>query len=348
MTHTSSKKRILFYSSVKTKKMFSIQGFYRTDIHILRENGFEVLLSKHFWDFFLFWKYDITFIYFYRFGLFPAIISKCFFKKVFFTGGIDNLDLEYSGKKKHFIQKILFKLCNLFSNKSIIVSKADLKNIQSIYSKNHIPKNLEFSFHVIDFDSYKYTFSIEKQKVMTTIAWMIREENVYRKGVDKTVEVFESLVKIDNEWKLIIIGPKGEGSTIIEKLIHEKGLEDSAILVGTVSEQEKINLLKISKIYLQLSVYEGFGIAAIEALAAGNIVFHSGRGGLKDGISNYGIEVENLSDPLQIANLIHSSLQFKSNQPHESFINNGISYVEQNFSYPVRKEKLKKIVGGKQ
>lgn len=140
MIHHPSKKKVLFYSSVKTKRMFSIQGFYRTDIQILRENGFEVLLSKHFWDFFLFWKYDITFIYFYRFGLFPALISKCFLKKVYFTGGIDDLDIEYAGEKKHFIQKIFFKLCNLFSDTSIIVSKADLKNIESIYSKNRLPK----------------------------------------------------------------------------------------------------------------------------------------------------------------------------------------------------------------
>jgi glycosyltransferase involved in cell wall biosynthesis len=342
--YNTSKKKVLFYSSVKTKRMFSIQGFYRTDIQILRENGFEVLLSKHFWDFFLFWKYDIAFIYFYRFGLFPAIISKLFFKKVFFTGGIDDLDLDYAGVKKYFIQKIFFKLCNLFSDTSIVVSKADLKNIQSIYVKNRLPKNLELSFHVIDFDSYKYTFTIEKQKVMTTIAWMLREENVFRKGVDKTVEVFDSLLKIDNEWKLMIIGPKGKGTEIIEKLIQEKGIEKSVFLLGSISEEEKINFLKISTIYMQLSVYEGFGIAAIEALAAGNIVFHSGKGGLKDGVSNFGIEVENLSDSFQIASLIHSTLQIKSNQNHIEFLNNGISYVEQNFSYPIRKKLLKEIM----
>jgi len=342
-----SKKRVLFYSSVKNKRMFSIQGFYRTDIQILKENGFQVLLSNHYWDFFFFWKYDITFIYFYRFGLFPAIISKCFFKNVYFTGGIDNLDLEYAGKKKHFTQKIFFKLCNFFSDTCIIVSKADLKNIQSIYNKKNTPKNLELSFHVIDFNSYKYTFKNEKEKIMTTIAWMLREENVFRKGVDKTVEVFDSLRKIDNEWKLIIIGPKGDGTKIIEELIKKKGIEDSVFLVGSVTEKEKINYLKRSKIYLQLSIYEGFGIAAIEALVAGNIVFHSGRGGLKDGIANFGIEVENFSNSQHIASLISSTLKFESDLKYQEFITNGISYVEQNFSYAVRKAQFKKIIGRK-
>lgn len=333
-------KTILFYSSVKSKRMFSVQQFYKTDISILRELGYKVKLSNSVFDYFCFWKYDTAFIYFYRYGLFPAIISKFFFKKVYFTGGIDYLDFEYAGKKNHYIQKVFFKLCNFFSDTSIIVSNSDLKNIQLIYKRKKIPKNLEMSFHVIDFDSFRYTFNNEKKKIMTTIAWMLREENVFRKGVDKTIEVFDMLKKIDNEWKLIIIGPKGEGTKIIEKLIIDKGLEDSVLLTGSVSEAIKINYLKMSKIYLQLSIYEGFGIAAIEALAAGNIVFHSGRGGLKDGIGDFGIKVENLSDSSQIAGLINSTLKFESNQQYEEFINNGISYVEQNFSYNVRKEQF--------
>lgn len=344
MTKRMSKKRILFYSSIKNKRMFSIQGFYRTDIKILKENGYQVLLSSTFWDFLFFWKYDISFIYFYRYGIFPAVISKFFFKKVYFTGGIDSLDLEYAGKRNHFIQKIFFKLCNFLSDTSIIVSKADFKNIQYIYKKNRIPKNFELSFHVIDFDSYKYTFTNEKQKIMTTIAWMLREENVFRKGVDKTVDVFESLIKLDNDWKLIIIGPKGEGSKIIENLIKEKGIENSVFLTGSISEEEKINYLKKSTIYLQLSIYEGFGIAAIEALAAGNVVFHSGKGGLKEGIADFGVNVGEISDSIEISNLINDTLKFESNSKYEEFLSKGISYVEQNFSYNVRKEQLKKIL----
>ena len=80
-------KRILFYSNVKTKKQFSVQGFYRTDIDILKKLGFKVKLSKHWYDFLLFNKYDLAFLYFYRYSLIPAMISKIFRKKVFFTGG---------------------------------------------------------------------------------------------------------------------------------------------------------------------------------------------------------------------------------------------------------------------
>jgi len=78
-------KRVLFYSSVSTKKMFSIQKFYRTDICIMRDLGYKVSLCNSYFDYLQFWKYDIAFIYFYKYGFLPALIEKIFFKKVLFT-----------------------------------------------------------------------------------------------------------------------------------------------------------------------------------------------------------------------------------------------------------------------
>ena len=51
-------KTVFFYSSVQTKKMFSIQSYYRNDILILKDLGYKVALSKKSFDFLLFWKYD--------------------------------------------------------------------------------------------------------------------------------------------------------------------------------------------------------------------------------------------------------------------------------------------------
>ena len=42
--------------------------------------------------------------------------------------------------------------------------------------------------------------------------------------------------------------------------------------------------MKQSKYYFQLSLYEGFGLAALEALCANNIIIHSGKGGLANPI----------------------------------------------------------------
>lgn len=44
-----------------------------------------------------------------------------------------------------------------------------------------------------------------------------------------------------------------------------------------------------SKYFFQLSKYEGFGLAALEALASGNIIIHSNAGGLKYVVGDNGL-----------------------------------------------------------
>lgn len=320
--------------------MFSIQQFYRTDICILRDLGYSVKLSNSIFDYLLFWKYDLAFIYFYRYGLFPAFFAKIFSKKVIFTGGIDYLDKNYAGRKSFRIQKFLFKLCILFSDKNILVSNSDIKNINHFKSKLPAIK-FPLSYHVIDFNNYEFDDFNEKEKIFTTIAWMIREENVIRKGVDKSLYLFKKLHEFDNEFRMVIIGPIGKGTELIKEIIKKENLEGLVTLTGAIIEKKKIAILKKSSIYSQLSFYEGFGIAAIEALASGNIVVHTGKGGLTDGIGDFGILVEN-DNYDEIVQKISIVLTDPKN--HSNMIKQGIQHVSDNFKYEKRLIDFQKIL----
>lgn len=99
-------KRILFYSSVNSLELFKTQKFYQIDISILKDLGYDVLLSNRIFDSLLFWKYDILFSYFYRYSFFAALLAKCFGKKTYFTGGIDSLDSDYASAFNYKIQAL--------------------------------------------------------------------------------------------------------------------------------------------------------------------------------------------------------------------------------------------------
>lgn len=332
--------RILFYSSVKTKKMFSIQSYYRNDIQILKDLGYEVYLSKSIKDFCLFWKYDIAFLYFYRYAFFASFIAKCFKKKVYFTGGIDYLEKSFATPNQRRLQIVFFKLCNLFSDKNILVSTTDYMNVKEIY-KGEIPNKCIKSYHIIDFPKFKFNPKYDKKEnIITTIAWMVNLDNVFRKGVDKTIKAFSLFVRNHSDYKLVIAGPSGKGSEYILHLIEELNLFDKVEYRGSISENEKIKLLKKSKIYTQLSIYEGFGIASIEALAAGNIVIHSGNGGLKDAIGDNGYIVD-INDINSIAAAMESAVNTINNS---ELIVNAVNYVKENFSYNKRLSDFKSII----
>lgn len=287
-----NRKRILFYSTVSDKSLFQTQRFYAIDISLLENLGFEVCLTNRIFSFLRFWTYDTAFIYFYKYGFFAGLLSRVFFKKVFFTGGIDELERSVSTGRKYLLQILFFGLCYWVSTRCIIVSQSDFNNIRKIY-RGKLCRKLIYSQHTIE--GCQFETSLEKKEnIFSTIGWMGMKNNVVRKGMDRALGLFAFLLKQKEflDYKLIVVGGNGEGTDYLESICDDLKIKGRVEFTGAIDEADKIDILKRSKFYFQLSVYEGFGIAALEALAAKNIVIHSGNGGLRDTIRDYGVKVD--------------------------------------------------------
>jgi glycosyltransferase involved in cell wall biosynthesis len=88
------------------------------------------------------------------------------------------------------------------------------------------------------------------------------------KGVFDLLSVWGKIVKIRGEAKLLIIGSGLEYSAVKEKIVA-LGLENNVFLRGCCGDDELYSLLKLSKVFIFPSVFEGWGIAVAEALACG-------------------------------------------------------------------------------
>ncbi len=335
------KRTVLFYSSVESKKIFSIQSYYRNDIRILRDLGYRVRLSRRCLDFACFWRYSAAFIYFYRYGFFAALLAKAFGRKVFFTGGIDYLDPRFGTPSQRRVQGVLFKMCNFLSDRSLIVSEADCRNVAGLYG-GRLPSNCALCRHAVDIGRFLYTGEPPKKKGQyLAVVRMQHLDNVFRKGVDKAVKVFKEIHARHPESRLVLAGPPGEGSRYVLRLIESLGLDDgSAVYLGTVTEETKIRLMKESEYYFMLSVYEGFGITAVEALAAGCCLIHSGEGGLEDAAGGNGVRVD-------IGNLeavADACLRLYGLPADKARTEEGIRYVSGCFRYETRLEAMRALL----
>lgn len=276
-----SSKRVLFYASVPDRSVFFIQQFYQVDSEILRKIGYDVIFSNRISDAFKFWTYDFVFAYFYRYSFFVAVIAKLFGKNTYFTGGIDALDKTCVSERDYNIQKYLFRLCYIVSKRCIIVSKTDDYNVRKIVGS----RKLAYSEHSIDTKGFECDMA-NKENIISTIAWQGTIGNTKRKGVDKALELFAKLRQLPNysDYVFYLIGKKGAGTEYLESIINRLNIKDSVKITDSISEEQKIEYLRKSKFYLQLSSYEGFGVAALEAICSKNIFIHSGRGGLSNPI----------------------------------------------------------------
>lgn len=335
--------RILFYSSVSDKKLFEITGFYKFDILALKNVGYKVEYTNNISSFLKFWNYDISFLYFYKKSFIACIISFIFKKRIIFTGGIDELsDFSELSKTKKGIFKITFLVCYLLSNFCNIVSLTDLDNIRLLLKKFGIkrPRKLKYFPHSIDVNLDNSNFI--KENIFTTICWMGAVQNVKRKGVDKSIHVFHEFLKNNNDFKLFIIGSPGIGQVYLQKIVDNLKINNKVIFTGAINEYDKIQILQKSKYYFQLSTYEGFGLAVIEAMLYENIIIHSGKGGMKDTIADLGYLVENTESFYTIAQKINCI-----NKKYESYLSEiqlNKELVKSKFSLKTRAENLKSII----
>ena len=319
------KKKILFYSSVTDMNSFFISSFYVEDIKALKLSGYEVLLTNNIFSFIKFWNYNLSFCYFYKKSLFPALLSLIFFKKVYFTGGIDDLDTNSNTSKINItINEYLFIFCYILSTKCNIVSQSDFNRVSGILDSFFISKTkLSLHPHSIDISYYidQSKFTNKSKFTFITICWLGTMGNIQRKGVDRSIHIMSFLIKHIPDLKFIIIGQLGNGSVGLQDLIIKLKLEKNVFLTGAISDLEKSEYLCKSKYYLQLSKYEGFGLAVLEAMAAKCIIFHSNVGGLKDTIGNNGIILDNNLNYNNCSDIINSIINSTQNYTNNLEVN---------------------------
>lgn len=96
--------------------------------------------------------------------------------------------------------------------------------------------------------------------------------DIYQKGLDRLLHTMATLHENNDTTALTIVG---EGSAneqkILDALAARLGLQDGrdVCFTGRVSDERKARLVSQSKFFVQLSRFEGFGLAAVEALSLG-------------------------------------------------------------------------------
>lgn len=85
------------------------------------------------------------------------------------------------------------------------------------------------------------------------------------KHVDELLTAFSKL-SFDAELYIVGIGPERKN---LEELARKLGIGNSVVFTGFVDDKRKIELLKSSHVFVLPSTVEGFGIALVEAMAAG-------------------------------------------------------------------------------
>lgn len=146
-----------------------------------------------------------------------------------------------------------------------------------------------------------------------------------RKNINGLLEIICKLKQKSCQYKLVIVGKFGwKYSSILEK-IKKLNLKNKVIFTGFISEQDKINLLQAAELMIYPSLYEGFGLPVLEAMACGCPVITSNNSSLKEISFNN----EMLFDPFNTDEIYLKTKRIITDQSYRNyFISRGFEHAK--------------------
>ncbi len=108
---------------------------------------------------------------------------------------------------------------------------------------------------------------------------------VVQKNLDVVIEAFAKASVTLSSAKLVVVGD-GPMRNTWAQLARELGIEDKVLFLGYVSEEMKLELLSKCSALVFPSLIEGFGLAVLEAFAAGKPVLVSDVDSVKELVSD--------------------------------------------------------------
>lgn len=305
----------------KNVEKYSREGYY-----IKRCRWFHDVLYRMMWSFipipynvFFGKKADITM--FFNYVIPPGVAGK----KITIVH-----DMAYKAYPET-VRKKTRNMLNIALKKSL--KRADKIITVSEFSKQEIMKylNIEKDKIVvmpngIDFSIYHSNYKKE-EIIKTTNKYNIDGPYLLyvgtlepRKNIERLIEAYGLLKdKIADIPKLVIAGRKGwmyESIFETVKLLH---LENSIVFTGYIDAEDTPILMKGAELFLFPSLYEGFGMPPIEAMACGTPVIVSNTASLPEVVGDAGIlvdpfSVESIRDGMELLlknESIRTELSFK-------------------------------------
>ena len=180
-----------------------------------------------------------------------------------------------------------------------IITSSEFSKSEIIKYFKVAPEKISVLYSGVDLKVYK---PCEAESVKEAVKRKYRIEDDYylylgtlepRKNIERLILAYAMLKeKNKNIPKLVIAGKKGWMYDDIFKVVSEKGLEQDVIFTGYVESEDAPILMSAAVAFVFPSLYEGFGMPPLEAMACGTPVITSDCASLPEVVGDAAILVD--------------------------------------------------------
>lgn len=198
------------------------------------------------------------------------------------------------GKFNYYLQKLALKNCRFIITDSL-VSKRDIVEYLKINEQKvvTVPLATDPKFQILkDTELLK----IKMKYGLPEKFLMYAGDANWIKNLPFLIDSFRKLINIEHfkEIKLVLVGgvflknvedinhPELESLKEINRKIREYRLESQIVRPGYIEDCELVAFYNLATVYIQPSLYEGFGLPLLQSFACGTPVISSNAGSLPE------------------------------------------------------------------
>ena len=219
-------------------------------------------------------------------------------------------------------------------NKIVVPSNSSIVDIKEEFRVHE--NKMERVMNGIDLNVFYPDSKIQKIPFrLVTVA----SADVPLKGLDYLLKALSKLVPVYPDISLSIIGEQKKGGHT-ERLIKKLNLEKRVNFFSNLTQADLRKTYCEAELAMIPSLYEGFGFAAIEAMACGIPLISSSGGALPEVIKDTGIII-----PPKNVKEIYKAVNFLLSSPHKAkeLAEKGLQRANKKFSWASIAKKLEKV-----
>lgn len=329
--------RIVFYCRDTLENIHSME-YYRQDISALRGLGHEVVVCNRYRD--IPRQFDVMFVWWWTYALVPVLLAKVRGRPSIVTGvfnfRFDNqtAGTDYFGRP--WFQRALIALATKLADANLFVSSREFEDVPKHFGlrrAHYAPCAVGDAYFAADKPGAART-------LLLNLAWS-GTENLHRKGVWTILEAAALLRSRGRRFEMVLAGKRGDGFDDLVRKVADLDVGDCVRVVGEVTFEEKLDLFGRTKIYLQPSRFEGFGLATAEAMAAGCCVITTDVGEVRTVVGDAGMYVPP-GDATALADAIDELLD--APEKADDFRARAAARIQQRFSAARKTTDLKSVL----
>lgn len=204
-----------------------------------------------------------------------------------------NVPNKFSKLKMFYRTKLANPITAKVANRIITVSENSKKDIMKFLG---IPeKKITVVYNGVDQTKFKRMDKSEAESILKSKKWpdnfLLYAGTIDHPGKNAmaVIKVFEKMKREGSfNGQLVLAGMPGVGYEIIEEYVNESSYRNEIIFTGYVKDKELVALYSKCKVFCFVSLYEGFGIPPLEALACGAKVVVSNTSSLPEVVGDVG------------------------------------------------------------